>query len=408
MDSESRRTEDRAGGGLPAANDRTLGGIPAANNRTCGEILAAKGLDAGYDGKVILSGVSFTVRPGEILTLVGPNGAGKSTVLKTIAKLLEPAGGTIYLKGTPMEQVGGPELSRTLSILMTERIRGEMMTCTEVVESGRYPYTGRFGALTEADRDKVREAMDLVHVSDLGGQLFSRVSDGQRQRVMLARAICQEPEILVMDEPTSFLDIRYKLELMQILKHLAKEKRVAMILSLHELELAARISDRLLCVRDGKADRIGTPEEVLTESYVEALYDLPEGSCRTYFAPLFPVKKGEGATNVKGDTAGEGTGRGTGKSPGYAFFQNRACESFPCHKGVPEEDFNCLFCYCPLYTLGPKCGGGFTYTSSGVKSCMDCSFPHRRENYAAVTARYPELKALALAAKENTERKQRD
>jgi len=336
--------------------------------------LQTKSLAVGYAGRAVLRGVELAVRPGEILVLIGPNGAGKSTLLKTIARVLEPVEGAVLLNGQPMDELGGNELARTMSILMTERIRGELMTCEEVVGSGRYPYTGRLGILSEQDREKVAEAMALVRVSDLREREFARVSDGQRQRVMLARAICQEPRILVMDEPTSFLDIRYKLELLEIMRRLAREKNIAMIVSLHELELARRIADTVVCVRAGAVDRVGTPEEIFTGDCIERLYELPRGSYEEFFA---------------------GAGRKSVEAGGQAFFQNRSCRSFPCHKDVPEEEFNCLFCYCPLYALGPRCGGRFTYAASGAKSCVNCGFPHRRENYGAVLARYPELKELA-------------
>ena len=338
-----------------------------------GYILHAQDLAAGYDGAPVLREVDLVLRPGEILTLVGPNGAGKSTLLRTLARQLEPVSGAVFLDGAPLARIAENEFARTVSILLTERIRGEWMTCADVVSSGRYPYTGRLGILSEQDLKKTAEAMELVSVTELRDRPFSRVSDGQRQRVMLARAICQEPKVLVMDEPTSYLDVRYQLELLGLMRRLAAERGIAILASMHELELARRVSDRVLCVRNGAVDRVGTPEEVLTDEYVERLYDLPPGSYREYLAPRVRRVGGTGS----------------------AFFQNRDCESFPCHRGVPEEEFNCLFCYCPLYALGPRCGGGFTYTDSGAKSCVNCDFPHRRENYSAVLARYPELKKLA-------------
>lgn len=159
---------------------------------------------------------------------------------------------------------------------MTGRIEPELMTCGEVVESGRYPYTGRLGILSEKDRSKAAEAMELIRVSELYDVDFTCISDGQRQRVMLARAICQEPEVLILDEPTSFLDIRHKLELLSLLKKLVIEKGLAVVMSLHELELAEKISDTILCIKDGRVDRTGTPGEIFSGDYINNLYGIDE------------------------------------------------------------------------------------------------------------------------------------
>ena len=342
------------------------------------EILKSEDLAVGYDGKTVLHGLSFSLRPGEILTLIGPNGAGKSTILKTLARRLEPVAGAVLLDGETLSRMAENELARRLSIVTTERLRAELMSCAEVVATGRYPYTGRLGILSEQDRAVTRQAMDLVHVSELSAQSFEEISDGQRQRVMLARAICQEPEVLLLDEPTSFLDVRYKVEFLTTLKQLAREKQIAVVLSLHELDCAARVSDTVLCVRDGAVDRVGRPVEILTSAYIEKLYGMEPGSYDAFF--------GEAKPEFQGD---------------QRFFQNRGCPFFPCHRGVKEQDFNCLFCYCPLYALGDRCGGNFRYTDSGVKSCEDCAFPHRRENYERVLRRWPEIAALTERKEEN-------
>ena len=338
-------------------------------------VLRTEKLAAGYGDREVLQDLSFSVCPGKITALVGPNGAGKSTLLKTIARQLEPLKGTVFLGEDDLISMKEQEAARRMSVILTERPRAELMTCFDVAAMGRYPYTGRLGILSEEDRKKVLETMKLIGVDALCDREFSRVSDGQRQLVMLARAICQEPETLVMDEPTSYLDIRHKIAFLTILEKLARERRIAVLVSLHELELAMRAADTVICVRNGKADRIGDPKTILTESYIEELYGMEPGSYSAFFRD-----------------AGAG---GAGASPAYQFFQNRACEYFPCHNGLEEKDFNCLFCYCPLYALGDRCGGNFRYTDSGVKDCTNCSFPHRRENYRAVLKRFPEISALA-------------
>ena len=133
--------------------------------------------------------------------------------------------------------------------MLTERMKPELMTCHDVVATGRYPYTGRLGVLSREDENKVDEALMAVHAQELGIRNFLEISDGQRQRILLARAICQEPEVMILDEPTSYLDIRHKLELLEILRKMAKEKEITVIMSLHEIDLAQKISDKVVCVK---------------------------------------------------------------------------------------------------------------------------------------------------------------
>ena len=193
---------------------------------------------AGYGRKSLLNHISLHVSPGNVLTLIGPNGAGKSTILKTVTRQLAELGGTIFLEGTSMSRMREEEVARTLAMVMTERLHPEFMTCREVVATGRYPYTGRLGILSAEDWKLVDDAMQLVHARDTADRNFSQISDGQRQRVMLARAICQEPRILILDEPTSYLDMRYKIDILSSIRRLAAERNMAVVMSLHELDLA--------------------------------------------------------------------------------------------------------------------------------------------------------------------------
>lgn len=151
----------------------------------------AEDVAAGYGRKSLLNHISLHVSPGNVLTLIGPNGAGKSTILKTVTRQLAELGGTIFLEGTSMSRMREEEVARTLAMVMTERLHPEFMTCREVVATGRYPYTGRLGILSAEDWKLVDDAMQLVHARDTADRNFSQISDGQRQRVMLARAICQ-------------------------------------------------------------------------------------------------------------------------------------------------------------------------------------------------------------------------
>ena len=232
----------------------------------------------GYHGKPLIRDIGITLQRGEILALIGPNGAGKSTILKSIAGQLELIGGAVYLDQNAIAGMRREELAKKMSVLLTEKIRAELLTCEEVVETGRYPYTGRFGILSDEDHRNVREAMELVHVTKLADCLFDEISDGQKQRVMLARAMAGQPQILILDEPTSYLDVKYKLEFLSILQEMRKKKGLTVIMSLHELELAERISDKILCVKGEYVERFGEPNEIFQPGYIQSLFDIQTGN----------------------------------------------------------------------------------------------------------------------------------
>ena len=259
--------------------------------------LTADNLTVGYRGKPILSDISMNIRRGSIVTLIGPNGAGKSTILKSIIRELSPLGGSVFLDGTALEDYSDPDFAKKTAVVMTGRPDPELMTCFDVAAAGRYPYTGRFGILSKEDKKKVMDALEMVRCESLADVLFQNTSDGQKQRILLARAICQEPELLVLDEPTSFLDIRHKLELLDILKKLVHERNVAVLMSLHELDLAERISDYVLCAENGTIGRTGTPREVFEGDYIAKLYGIEHGSYLTSLG--FPeLPRTDGAPRV--------------------------------------------------------------------------------------------------------------
>ena len=240
------------------------------------DIIRCENLTIGYNRKPLIKDINITVKRGEIVTLIGPNGAGKSTLLKSLSRQLDPIEGSVYLDDKKLSEMSGSDLSKKVAILFTDRIKGEMMNCYDVVATGRYPYTGYFGVLGDKDREVIENTMKLVKVEDLCDRDFKKISDGQRQRIMLARALCQEPEIVLLDEPTSFLDIRHKLEFLSILEKMKEDKKLTVIMSVHELDIAQKISDRILWLKGDTVDKFGTPEEVFTEEYIRDLFDVAE------------------------------------------------------------------------------------------------------------------------------------
>ena len=240
-------------------------------------MMAVKGyrmenLSVGYGSRVVVSGITAQVLPGEILVLLGENGAGKSTLLKTAAGLLEPIGGDLWLNEVRLSEMNAAQRAVKMSVLLSERSDAGQMTCREIVEMGRYPYTGRFGILGEKDHEIVDKAMAATDTSDLSGTDYGKISDGQRQRVRLARSIAQEPEVLLLDEPTVYLDIRYQAQFMRLLRTLCRERDMAAIVSMHEVGMALASADRLLCLKDGMVYASGTAQELAESGCLPGLY----------------------------------------------------------------------------------------------------------------------------------------
>lgn len=252
-------------------------------------------LSVGYNGKAIINDICIDIKKGEIVALIGPNGAGKSTILKTLTKQLAIIKGQVGFEGRNMHKIPNKELSQKMSVVLTERLKTDLLTCYDVVASGRYPYTGKLGILMPEDEHKVDEAIAAVHATELGPRDFNAISDGQRQRILLARAICQDPELIILDEPTSFLDIKYKLELLSILRNMAKKRNITVISSLHEIDLAMKIADKIICVKGDHIYRYGAPDEIFDEEMIKELYEIDNG----FFDPLYgsielPAPTGEG------------------------------------------------------------------------------------------------------------------
>lgn len=290
--------------------------------------ISAEHMTVGYDGKPLIENIEIGVRRGEILTLIGPNGSGKSTILKSMIKQLRLLAGTVVLDGQDMADLRERDIAKKLAIVMTDRIRPELMTCWDVAATGRYPYTGRLGILSEEDKSIVDAAIATVRAQDFQDADFSRISDGQRQRILLARAIAQQPEVIVLDEPTSFLDVRHKLELLDILKRMVRERNVAVIVSLHELDLAEKISDRVVCVADHRIDRCDTPEAVFSGDYIKQLYGIERGTFHAAFGSLEMAR-------VEGKPKVFVIGGGGSGIPVYRFLQRA---NVPFAAGVLQQN----------------------------------------------------------------------
>ena len=247
-------------------------------------------LAIGYGKTPLASGIALGANPGQILVLVGPNGAGKSTLLKALAGQLAPLGGTVLLDGQDLTAYTGTARAQKLALMLPHTRRTELTACFEFAAAGRIPYTGRLGILSDADRQAVQDALEIAGAAHLADRDFNCISDGQRQRVLLARAICQQPKVLLLDEPTSFLDIKGKIELLTILQKLAHEQGLAVIVSLHELDMAQKIADAVVCVFPDHVSGVLTPDAAFAPDNIRALYALSEEQYTALFGQTKPQK----------------------------------------------------------------------------------------------------------------------
>lgn len=239
-------------------------------------MLKTNNLSVGYNNKVVVSDINIEVKSGEILCLLGSNGAGKTTLLRSLSKLISPIKGEIYLNGVNINHISRKALSKKMALVLTNRLLGDLMTVQDIVNIGRYPYTGFFGNLSKKDLIMVDEALESVDALHLKKRYFDELSDGEKQKVLVARALVQEPEIIILDEPTTHLDIKHRLELINILKKLSKEKSISVILSLHEIDIALKSCDKVALIKNNKVIAYGQPEDVVDENVINSLYELDD------------------------------------------------------------------------------------------------------------------------------------
>lgn len=226
--------------------------------------LASRDLDAGYGPRLVLRRLGLEVAVGEVIALVGPNGSGKSTLLRALGRVLRPRGGAVLLDGRVMSELPTREVARRLALLPQGPTLTNDMTAEELVWLGRSPHQGILGLPTAADNQAVRSAMAETGIESLGGRAMSSLSGGERQRVWLAMALAQEPQVLLLDEPTTFLDLSHQLEVLELIRYLNAEHGLTVVMVLHDLNQAVRYAHRIVVLREGAVYREGAPAAVLT------------------------------------------------------------------------------------------------------------------------------------------------
>ncbi len=244
------------------------------NQRT---IIETHALTIGYKStrgqpRVVAENINVSLLPGELVCLIGPNGAGKSTLMRTIAGMQPPLSGIVLLMGDNVALLPPSDLAKRLAIVLTERVEIGMLSAYGLVGLGRHPYTDWSGRLSAYDEDMIRWALESVGAVDLAHRNVHELSDGERQKVMIARALAQEPALILLDEPTAFLDLPRRVEILQVLRGLARSSGRAILLSTHDLDLALRSADRIWLLPKEDALQVGAPEDLILSGAFESVF----------------------------------------------------------------------------------------------------------------------------------------
>lgn len=288
-------------------------------------------LTVGYGKKTVVSDIDVMLMKGQFVCLLGPNGSGKSTILKTIVKMLSPLGGAVYLNDKEIIRMSNQEMAKTTAVVLTEPISAGLLTAYDVVMLGRHPYTGMLGKPTQKDSDIVIESLKIVNAENIAQRYFSELSDGEKQKTLLARALAQEPQLIVLDEPTSHLDARHRIEVMLILRQLSRERGVTVIASLHDIDLAMKACDVAILIKDGHVIACGIPEDVLRNDLVTELYDMARAS----------FDRGLGSIELKGQQSGKRIFVVAGAGTGASVYRILTKHDFSISTGIlPENDID--------------------------------------------------------------------
>jgi iron complex transport system ATP-binding protein len=311
--------------------------------------LTARQLAIGYQDTTIAQGIDCSLKGGEFVCLLGPNGAGKSTLIRTLAGMQAPLAGELQLSGEVLASIAPCARARAVSVVLTETMPSGMMDAYSLVSLGRHPYSGWFGGLTAADRERIEWALDAVGAMPLAHRQVAELSDGERQKISIARALAQEAKLMLLDEPTAFLDLPRRVELMSILRDLAHRENLALLLSTHDLDLALRFADRLwLMDGDGRLIQ-GAPEALaLNGQFAEVFasenldWDASSGSFRTHPVACLNVQlDGEGLPRIWTQRALERLGFGVAtEGDKVAFSIQIAAGIWRVERGTQQFNFD--------------------------------------------------------------------
>ncbi|WP_222192668.1 ABC transporter ATP-binding protein [Modestobacter italicus] len=236
--------------------------------------LRAEDLTLGYGERTVVEGLDLAVPPGRITAIVGANACGKSTLLRSMTRLLAPRAGRVLLDGKAVHRLPAKELARTLGLLPQSPIAPEGITAADLIGRGRNPHQGVFSRWKPEDDAAVAAALEATQTTELADRAVDELSGGQRQRVWIAMALAQQTDLLLLDEPTTFLDVSHQIEVLDLLTDLNRARGTTIVMVLHDLNMAARYADHLVAMAGGRVHATGTPDQVLTEECVRAVFGL--------------------------------------------------------------------------------------------------------------------------------------
>ena len=236
--------------------------------------LEAKEIKAGYGDKQILNSISLHIPENKISVILGSNGSGKSTMLKTFCRLLSPTSGVITLDAKPLSQIKTKDIAKSIGLLPQTSVAPEGIKVAELVSRGRYPHRKFMAPLTKEDYQAIEDAMSAMQITDLADTSIDELSGGQRQRVFIALALAQQTDILFLDEPTTYLDIAYQIEILDLLKDLNKKRGTTIVMVLHDINLSTKYADYLFAMKKGKLIKEGTPDEIITQETIKEIYGI--------------------------------------------------------------------------------------------------------------------------------------
>jgi iron complex transport system ATP-binding protein len=245
--------------------------------------LKASNLSLAYDNTSIIHNLSLTIPSGKITTLVGPNGCGKSTLLRGLSRVLKPRGGSAVLNGQDIWKLPTKELAKQLGILPQGPVAPEGLTVHELVAQGRYPHQSWFQQWSAEDERITHEALEITNITDFADRPVDTLSGGQRQRAWIAMTLAQDSDLILLDEPTTFLDLAYQIDVLDLLHELNIERGKTIVMVLHDLNHACRYADMLVAVCAGQITAQGTPDEVVTESLMRDVFGI---ECRVIADPV--------------------------------------------------------------------------------------------------------------------------
>ncbi|NFD76656.1 ABC transporter ATP-binding protein [Clostridium botulinum] len=231
-------------------------------------------LAIAYEDKLIVDGLNMNIPKGKITTIIGPNGCGKSTVLKTIGRILEPKEGLVYLNGDDIRKFSTKEVAQKMAILPQSPQAQGGLTVGELVSYGRFPHKKGFGKLSPEDKKVIEWALDITKLTELEVTMVDNLSGGQRQRVWIAMALAQQTDLILLDEPTTYLDMAYQLEVLELLYNLNRKQSCTIVMVLHNLNLAARFADYMIAIRSGNIIKCGTPKEIMTNKVLKDTFNI--------------------------------------------------------------------------------------------------------------------------------------